>query len=234
MISLLTSIINNLHSMGSGIPYPVPWSRLVENIYLNIRYFYAMIRMPHYTATKQYLTSKGLADPVNWFNLHSADVPWFTQALPGASYPLEVIPPNVTFTGPITLSLSPASEQSPELTQWLSRGPTVLINLGSLFLWSEQAASAMAHAVADTLAARSDLQILWKFQKAPVAVDDDGTTTTTYDDDVFAEPLRPFLETGRVRMEKWLDVEPTSLLETGHIAASVHHGGSGCYHEALG
>ncbi|RYP71923.1 hypothetical protein DL771_004526 [Monosporascus sp. 5C6A] len=217
-----------LWNMGSGIPYPIPWSRIPENIYMNLRYFYALLRMPHYRATQKFLESKGLTDRVRWFNLHNPDVPWFSQALPGASTPLDVIPPNVTCTGPMSLSLSTAEEQSPALARWLARSPTVLINLGSLFSWTENHAAAMAHAVADVLRERTDLQVLWKFRKA--VVDAEGTTYS----DEFASPVHPFLESGRVKMEPWLEVDPTPLLETGHIVASVHHGGAGCYHEALG
>jgi hypothetical protein len=34
-------------------------------------------------------------------------------------------------------------------------------------------------------------------------------------------------------MSKWLAVDPVSLLETGDVVVSVHHGGSNCYHEAI-
>ncbi|KAI1420153.1 hypothetical protein F5Y12DRAFT_774407 [Xylaria sp. FL1777] len=214
--------------LGSGIPYPVPWRKLPENIYINSRYLYAMLRMSHYTAAQKYLNSKGITHPVNWFNLRNADVPWFSQALPGASTPVDVIPQNVTLTGPIIISLGPAKQQAPALVEWLARAPTMLISLGSLFVWTEAHATAMAQAIADTLIRQSNLQILWKFRKAPY--DAEGTT---YGDE-FMILLRPFLENGRLKIESWLDVQPVSLLETGHIVASVHHGGSGCYHEALG
>ncbi|TGJ79087.1 hypothetical protein E0Z10_g9679 [Xylaria hypoxylon] len=214
--------------MGSGIPYPVPWTKLLENLYINVRYFYAMLRMAHYTAVQKYLYSKGLTHPVNFFNLRNADVPWFTQALPGASTPVDVIPQNVTLTGPMILSLTSAEEQAPVLTKWLARAPTVLINLGSLFMWTEGHAMTMAQVIADTLAKNSHYQVLWKFNKAPY--DAEGTT---YGDE-FMTPLRPFLKNGRLRIESWLDVQPVSLLETGYVVASVHHGGAGCYSEALG
>ncbi|KAI3321746.1 glycosyltransferase family 1 protein [Xylariaceae sp. AK1471] len=225
VIHLRYGQMGNWHGLRYTISCPMG-EATTEHI-INIRYFYAMLRMPHYIATQKYLQSKGLTDPVSWFNMHNADVPWFTQALPEASTPLDVIPPNVTYTGPIILSLSPAEEQSPVLTEWLARAPTVLINLGGLFQWTEGHATVMVQAVVDTLLARSDLQVLWKFRKAPR-----DATGTTYGDE-FMAPLRPFLESGRIKMESWLEVEPTSLMETGHIVASVHHGGAGCYHEAL-
>ncbi|KAI0199394.1 hypothetical protein F4808DRAFT_471677 [Astrocystis sublimbata] len=209
--------------MGSGIPFPVPWSRLVENIYINMLYYWAMLRMVSFSETQKELASQGLTDPVSWYNIRADDVPYFSQALPGASIPLDVYPPNVTLTGPIILSTSRAEEESPALTEWLARGPTVLVSLGSLFVWSESQAIAMAQALVDTLASRSDLQVLWKFMKAPDA---------TYGDE-FRAPLQPYIDSGRLKIESWLEVHPFALLETGHIVASVHHGGAGCYSEAL-
>lgn len=194
---------------------------------MNLRYFYAMYFMPHYKATQKFLESKGLTDQVSWFDLHRSNEPLFTQTLSGASTPLDIIPPNVTCTGPITLPLSTVEEQSPDLSKWLARAPTVLISLGSLFLWSEDQAAAMAQALANVLAG-TDLQVLWKLRKAPL-----DATGATYGEE-FAAPLRPYLDGGRVKIESWLEVEPTSLLATGHIVASVHHGGAGCYNEALG
>lgn len=101
-----------------------------------------MLRMAHYTDTKKYLESKGLTYPVNWFNLHNENIPWFFQALPGASTPVDVLPPNVTLTGPIILSLSSAEKEAPALTEWLARAPTVLVSLGTIFIWTEAQATA--------------------------------------------------------------------------------------------
>ncbi|KAI1388986.1 uncharacterized protein F4822DRAFT_404610 [Hypoxylon trugodes] len=213
---------------SSGIPYPIPWSRIPENIYLGIRYYYAMLLMPHHRATLKYLATKGLTDRVTWFNVYRPDVPWFTQNLLGASIPMMYTPPNVTSTGPMMISLSTVEEESPELAKWLARGPTVLVNLGSLYMWTEAQASSMAEAIAHTLSENPNLQVLWKFRKTPI-----DASGTVYSDE-FKEPLLPFIKNGRMRMEAWLDVEPTALLESGHIVASVHHGGAGCYNEALG
>ncbi|KAI1146535.1 hypothetical protein F4825DRAFT_440482 [Nemania diffusa] len=214
--------------MGSGIHYPIPWLKMPENIYLNLRYFFSMLRMSHFKDAAKFLDSKGLTNPVNWYNLHHANVPWLTQALPGASTPLDVIPANVTFTGPILLSISSAEEQSAVLADWVARAPTLLVNLGSLFVWSEGQAAVMAQALAYIMLENLDLQVLWKFHKAPI--DSSGTEYSNG----FSEPLRPFLENGRLKLQSWLEVDPTALMETGHIVASVHHGGAGCYHEALG
>lgn len=67
----------------------------------------------------------------------------------------------------------------------------------------------------------SNAQVIWKFNKR-----------RDYSDD-FLKPIQPYIDSGRVRISNWLEADPFSLLETGHIVASVHHGGSNCYHEAV-
>jgi hypothetical protein len=78
----------------------------------------------------------------------------------------------------------------------------------------------MSVAIAEVLS-KLNVQILWKFNKMG-----------EYPDDSLL-PLRPYLDGDRVRMPSWLIADPSSLLETGDIIASVHHGGSNCYHEAI-
>ena len=78
----------------------------------------------------------------------------------------------------------------------------------------------MSVAIAEVLS-KFDFQILWKFNKMGEYADDSLL------------PLRPYLDSDRMRMPNWLIADPSSLLETGDIVASVHHGGSNCYHEAI-
>ncbi|KND90772.1 hypothetical protein TOPH_04610 [Tolypocladium ophioglossoides CBS 100239] len=51
--------------------------------------------------------------------------------------------------------------------------------------------------------------------------------------DAFLGPVEKYLRNGRLRIEKWLNVDPVSLLNTGDAALSVHHGGANCYREAV-
>ncbi|KAK7951071.1 2-hydroxyacylsphingosine 1-beta-galactosyltransferase [Apiospora aurea] len=138
---------------------------------------------------------------VAFLRLHRPDVPWLTQTTPGATLPVDIVPPNVTCTGPMTLSLGSAAEQDEELASWLARAPTILINLGGGFVYPESHALAMVQAVAKLL---QDLrvQVLWKFRKEGLYSDS------------FMDSLVPFTNNGRLRVE-------------------LHHGGSGCYHEAV-
>ncbi|KAI0098013.1 UDP-Glycosyltransferase/glycogen phosphorylase [Nemania sp. FL0031] len=207
-------------AMGSGLPYPVPWRKIPENILLNLKFISTMIWMPEMKEKQAFLKSKGLKDPINFFALHRPDVPWLSQTMPEAAIPVDIIPENVTCTGPITLSLGTVEEQDKELASWLKRAPTVLVNLGSGYEFSEESATAMAKAIEKVLQA-SNVQVLWKIKK-----------DSSYDDH-FMDPLLTYTHTGRVKIERWLAADPTALLESGHVIASVHHGGSGCYHEAI-
>jgi hypothetical protein len=78
----------------------------------------------------------------------------------------------------------------------------------------------MSVAIAELLSTTGN-QILWKFNKLGEYPDD------------FMERLMPYLDNERLKMPNWLVADPSSLLETGNIIASVHHGGSNCYHEAI-
>ncbi|KAH6685851.1 hypothetical protein F5X68DRAFT_209414 [Plectosphaerella plurivora] len=211
-------------AISSGFSFPVPLRQIPENIYLNARVIYALMYLPALSAVKAVLRSNGIQDPLNFYALRRDDVPWITQSTEGASIPVDYVPPNVTCAGPIVLSAGSAAEQDPELAAWLKKAPTVLINLGSMIAYDEIRARVMASAVADVLA-EMDVQFIWKARQ--------DTTAGDFDWDAALAPLKPFIEAGRVRVFSWLTVDPASLLDTGDIVASVHHGGANCYHETI-
>lgn len=78
----------------------------------------------------------------------------------------------------------------------------------------------IAAALVDVLA-KTQVQIIWKIKKRG-----------EYSDE-FLKRLQPYIDEGRVRVTKWLTADLYSILQTGDIIASVHHGGSNCYHEAI-
>ncbi|KAF4966991.1 hypothetical protein FSARC_5399 [Fusarium sarcochroum] len=206
---------------SSGFAFPVPLRDIPENVYMNLRCIYSFMFTPDLSAKKAFLKEQGLDQPINLFGIHRPDAPWITQNTEGAMVSVEFVPPNVTCAGPILLSGAPAAQQDPELAAWLKRSPTVLISLGTALQYDQSRAVAMAIAIAELLS-KSDVQVLWKFNKLG-----------EYSDD-FLVPLKPYLGGGRLRASNWLVPDPSSLLETGDIIASVHHGGSSCYHEAIG
>jgi hypothetical protein len=78
----------------------------------------------------------------------------------------------------------------------------------------------MSTAIAEVLS-KTDVQMLWKFKKFGDFSDE------------YLRPITPYIDNGRLRLVNWLNVDPASLLNTGDIVASVHHGGSNCYHETV-
>ncbi|KAK8059087.1 hypothetical protein PG996_009017 [Apiospora saccharicola] len=210
--------------VGADFGFPVPWRHVPENALSAFRLVWSVLNMPAIKAKQKFLQEHGgIKEPINFYKLHRPNVPWVTQTTEGASIPVDVVPPNVTCAGPIVLSAAPAAEQDPELAAWLAegQGKTLLINLGSsISEYSPQQASTMATAIRATLNKHTDAQVLWKMMNARNRTAE-------------LEPLSGLITSGRVRISGWIDVDPVSLLETGDILASVHHGGSNCYHEAI-
>ncbi|EDO01043.1 hypothetical protein SS1G_03517 [Sclerotinia sclerotiorum 1980 UF-70] len=146
---------------------------------------------------------------------------WKYPASQELDFPFDIIPKNIIQCGPIYLSTAPASEQDPELTEWLKISPTILINLGSSVNYDEPAATEMAKSI-KILLENSTIQVLWKFNKRHEFSDQ------------FLDILSSDLQSQRVKITNWIKVDPAALLETGNIILSVHHGGANCFHEAIG
>ncbi|KAI0107761.1 hypothetical protein GGR51DRAFT_514983 [Nemania sp. FL0031] len=212
------TMFGKLSRMGCDFSSPVPWRKIPHNVYYTLRLIWAIVTRPDTRGTKKYLQEHGIKTSIRI--VRPTNRPWLAQNMPGASIPLDVMPPNVTATSPIIFDPEPAAEQDPELVSWLARAPTVLINLGSLFVYSEHHATTMALAIEELLA-KTDVQVLWKIDKEDTIPDN------------YTLPAQSAVGQGRLRITNWLTVSPASILATGHVVASVHHGGANCYHEAI-
>jgi hypothetical protein len=186
-----------------------------------LRWGFAVLRTPRITEKINYLKSHGIKNPSKAFFSDQKDAPWLSQGSLGADFPLEFLPNNVVQCGPIYQSSAPAFEQNPELATWMSKAPTILVNLGSHMTYTETAATEMARALKEVVK-KYDVQVLWKFKKR-----------NDYSDDFLLE-VKEELTNWKLRLEKWIKADPAALLETGNIVLFVHHGGSSCYHEAVG
>ncbi len=113
------------------------------------------------------------------------------------------------------------AENDPEFAAWLQRRPTVLINLGSHTLSESSDAVELAKGVRVVLGRHQDLQFLWKLQ-------------SVLTDDLKAILGAEIEGDGRVKIRNWLDMDPVSLLQSGHVICSVHHGGANSFYEAVG
>lgn len=181
---------------------------------------YRLLTAPHLKERTEWLSQKGLNVTTPAVESPCQRAPLcITQSLIQAEFPL-VVPDKFRAYGPIVMSMASAAEQDPELAAWLGQRPTILINMGSVFTWTEHSATQMARAL-KTVMNKMDVQVLWKLSKREA-----------FSDDVFLD-LSSEIQSNRVRVTSWIKADPTALMETGHIAIAVHHGGASSFFEPL-
>lgn len=214
---MLTSFLF-LNSISSGYPFPVPWYLIPANIYLVIRFILLILFGPEAKHLNHIRVEHGITTPLAF-----EAVPGRTQicpSLPEIDFTFEVIPATVVGCGPIVLPATPVSETDPELGKWLTRNPTVLINLGSLHIDDSASALEMARSISTVLNKNPNLQVLWKLN-----LDWESNTE-------FEATVRSAIDSDRLRISSWIVAETVSLLTSGSIVAFVHHGGANSYFEA--
>ena len=179
-----------------------------------------MLSSPLVREKRAYLASKGITETTRFDPIGYEDLPWISPGFPEGGFPIDYIPPHVVACGPIALDVASVKEQDPELTIWLKRGPTMLINLGSGYYCPENNAQIMAESLVPVFE-QTDVQVLWKLIRL------DG-----YNDD-FAKSVKEYIDNGRLRIESWLDADPLSIMKSGDVVASVHHAAAGAYFETI-
>lgn len=147
---------------------------------------------------------------------------------PEYEYPC-FLPRKFILCGPIIRPFAPIAEEHPDLAHWLAQCPTVLINLGSIAQFSPIIEREFASAVRLILEVRGRAQVLWKLPRPAASTSPSGKIT----DPEALEILSYFLDQDRLRTVTWLPMEPSCLLQSGHVKCVVHHGGANSYHEAI-
>jgi len=154
-------------------------------------------------------------------------------------YPFDFLPLHVIPCGPIIRASPHIRSIDPSLGDWLARGPTLYVNLGSHLEMSPSEALEMASAFRILLdstsgSAVSHLQILWKIKWK------DAQRKSTATESVPADPLSSIYKVlekeqnmDRIRITEWITAEPKSILESNHVICSVNHGGASSFNEAL-
>lgn len=217
------------NSLFSGYSFPVPLHLIPFNIFLTLYTAHTFIGDSHRHAVAQHLASNlkvTLRTPIDLLRNRPDNVKILVSTLPELDFP-SIIPDHVLPCGPIVQTASPIAESDPELEQWLAAGPVIYINLGSICLLAEDQALRLAKALRCVLD-RQDTppRVLWKLK--PYG-DYKVTTTGSKIHDV----LGPEIDADQVRIVTWVQADPFSILQTGHILCSVHHGGANSYNEAV-
>jgi hypothetical protein len=196
---------------------------------MNLRFAYSVLFTPTIAQKKAYIKEKGIPNPADVFTVYRPhDLTWISASSVDIDFPLTIIPENVVPCGPIAVSTAPASQQDPELATWIARAPTVLINLGSHVDFDRVGALEMAGAINILLTNHTDIQVLWKVNERK----DLAGVIEKFADEL-TDQLSEAISSSRVRLEKWLSIDPSAMFHTGNIVAVVNHGGANSYGEAV-
>ncbi|WVQ81036.1 hypothetical protein IAT38_003143 [Cryptococcus sp. DSM 104549] len=202
--------------LGSGLEFPCPWYKVPYNIIGTILPLFILTSTPEYKALVKARHAAGYPGPMPTFDMDpKRDYTVLCMSTVGADIPA-FLPESVVCCGPILQRSTPAEVADPALFDWLKQRPTVLIVLGSFFLYRESYAREMLAAARVLLEKRKDIQVLWKLQKYG-DYDLEGTE----------------VDGRRLKVVKWLEADPFALLQTGNVVCFVNHGGSNSYHEGL-
>ncbi|KAK2473807.1 hypothetical protein H9L39_13767 [Fusarium oxysporum f. sp. albedinis] len=232
----------------SALPYPIPWSLIPWNIYFGFVAGYTLLTDTRLKKTTEILRD-GIDPSISLMTMMELGVlrpappnlPILVANSPDIDYPFSIIPPQLTSCGPIIRAAPPIREVDAGLTEWLSQGSTIYVNLGTHHKSNPTEAHQMSKAFrkvlehADTLhSAGKPLQILWKLGRVP---DEEGNApkrdTYTGEWALVTDELQAYIKSDRVRLTDWLVAEPKSVLGSQSIVCSVSHGGANSFYEAL-
>ncbi|KAL2788683.1 hypothetical protein BJX66DRAFT_326924 [Aspergillus keveii] len=210
----------------SGYSYPLPWRHILPNTYLALTLALKMSQSPAVKAINEQRHGKGIRGPYPILSFKAGDtVPMLIASRPEIDFP-SFIPDNITMCGPIQRPYLRLSDESSDLAKWLYQRPTVLINLGSHICFDSTQARKLADGLRMLFDARPDVQVLWKLK--PDYRDGVNDWVAAALTDIIDELLEK-----RVRIEEWLPVEPSAILQSGNVCCMVHHGGANSYNEAI-
>lgn len=221
----------------SGFNYPVPWHQKAINVFL---IFYTICQLatdPTFAATKKYVereTGKPMRCLIDNGKTLPDNVKIFIGSLPELDYPGLACPARVVACGPIVSEAKPLSSVDPDFLSWLANAPTIYVNLGSLRKLPESEAVELAKSlnrVLDELDHRRPgdnprSQVLWKLNTFC------GNESASLDREIRAS-FNGKMEAGRIHIVDWLKADPISILKSGNIICSIHHGGASSYNEAI-
>lgn len=227
--------------IGSGLPFPIPWSQIPMNAGLTIILIITMLRSTRVKETTKLLRQYTGDEELQFLSIAELGAvqppPDGVRVMVGLSedldFPLPVVPDYIMQCGPIVRYARDLAGLDAALEQWLSRGPTIYVNLGTQLTMTPAQGLELALALRDLLDAAgssSEYQILWKVKQEGVK---SRELSWAGEWQAIRDTLLPELEGDRVRITSWLETDPCSILMSGHIVCSVHHGGANSHHEAL-
>ncbi|KAL6874556.1 family 1 glycosyltransferase [Trichoderma longibrachiatum] len=216
----------------SGFSYPVQWYHVPLNLYYTFSKARAFKKDNQRKDVQSYLNAHCvIRTQVDLIDNLPQGVKILVSSLPELDFPLKV-PAHIIPCGPVVRTYAPLYKTSPKLAEWLANGKTILVNMGALVKISEGQAVEMARALRvvidrfDQDTEKRRLQVLWKLQKK-------DKYSVFAPDCALTQVLGREFAFDRVRVIDWIQPEPLSILQTGDVICSVHHGGAGSFNEAI-
>jgi len=205
-------------AFGSGIAFPVPWRNLATNILAILTIVYKMVTSPEISKLIKYRNAHGLPGRLP---MEKAPVRAVHIICPGVheiDFPL-VVPKNLGLYGPIVLDTNPIEIVDPELNQWLNRGETVVMSMGTHFNFSEPQVKAVIDGFLGAVNHDSNIQILWKLPNKSGF------------ENMIGEALKDLKDKDRFRIVDWFQADPASIMKHPNVVAYVHRGRANSYYE---
>jgi hypothetical protein len=227
--------------VGSAFAFPIPGRWVPLNIFLVLLTLLASVFDSHRRRLGEYVRVHGGGAKLTTLSELSLGPPdkgvkFLVANRLAIEFPFKVLPRHIVPCGPIIRPARPVVEVDAELAGWLAQGPTVYVNLGTHVLMTEESAVEMATAIRILLDhARSvawkerkmeGLQVLWKLAME-AEYDADKEESRVY------RILGLDVESGAVRIVRWIEAEPTAVLKEKNVVCAVHHGGANSFLETV-
>lgn len=127
-------------------------------------------------------------------------------------------PSNVRLYGPIVLDNVLVRDLDLQLSSWLDAAPTVLMSMGTLFIYTEAQVRAVLRGFLTALDPKT--RLLWELPQHSSF------------EDVTDELLPGIEDKERFLIMDWVPVDPFSIMTHTNLVALVYNGGANSYFEA--
>jgi hypothetical protein len=204
--------------IGTGIPFPVSWSDLPKNIMAAIGLVWCMATSPKILEFKKHRQARGLPRRLPIETVLTRAVHVICPGVREIDFPL-FIPDFLGLYGPIVLDTTPIETADPELNQWLGRGETVIMCMGTHFHYAESQVKAVISGFLSAVDQNSNTQFLWKL------------SNSSKFESLIEDGLKNPRDKERFKIVDWFGADPASIMKHPNVIAYIHHGGANSFYE---
>ena len=209
----------SLARIATAIPFPVPCSLLLLNLWMNIGLIFTIGASPKVAELIKHRNERGIPGRLPLETPISTALHIITSGIRELDYPL-FVPDNLGLYGPLVLDHTPIEVADPELARWLDRGKTVVMCMGTHFRYTESQVRAVVDGFLGALDQDSGVQLFWKFSEKDEL------------DDLVEGLLANPKDRKRFKIVDWIQADLSVVLNHPNVIVSVHHGGANSYYEA--